>query len=383
MFAQDVITRIINVQWRIVDQQWLLGKLPVDDPGETFSYDWWNDYYQSESKDGGNWGEITSGASGLGYTVLTSGFVAFGRLAIEQEDGPPVSTPYFMWSTAAGAVSLGTLVDGVITWTLVDTLPDRVVALSYANDAFFVSYRADSDITALAVMRGGTTFMTGINPFPGVTVDSNKWGGNVAWNEETERYATVGSGYVTAGDESGFGFNSSFIWGSSSDGLSWSAGTTANAYTGIGAQYNATHHSSIAAGHGVFVAAAATKHQFEQPPFDDYVLHGAAVATSSNGSSWVAHALPGRTVSGSLEEGNTQGDGLSVVFVKTAADGGGYFMATGYETSNVEGRAPASLLWTSPDGFSWSLLRTENNMVYGALSAINSNLSDLTRIVTV
>jgi hypothetical protein len=403
-FFPDVMTRVVNVKWTEADQQWLLG-IAGPDPGNNTDAP-----LKAEANDGPAYKDKRHGVSGTKITAITDGFVDYGE--IKTADGNETRA-CFMRNEArhSSDISLGTVVDGSIRWQSAGSADGEVVAISHANDAFFIAYKTgvedDINVGRLAITRNGVNFRAGINPFP-VSIMC----GNVAYAKpkdpkDSGTYVCVGTALGDDGDPNHTSF--SLCWSVSTDGTSWSGHAEPNGLTGIGGGHlpgelnpptDLSTQSNVAYGNGLFVAAASRKNVFEGVNNAyRYVLSSCAVAVSINGSDWTLLDLPGAVVRSSHELGDRAGRSIAVRFVKdkdyrsadpvppgvTPAKIEGYFVVTGGEQggSHPGGFEPYTAKMWQGDGYGWHQIKTENSDVfhptsYAYLSAIDKKLETVT-----
>jgi hypothetical protein len=393
-YRLDPFQRIVNVQVGELDYQWVLAVKPDTQVGGGFNP--WPQPMRADAADGKTWNAVSSGASGFGLTVITAGCIAFGF--VTRNDGS--KRQCFLRAAAplenapACLVYMGTLRNGELVWQAVFTAPSSVTALSFANDAFFISHLVplgDGNFSAaVTVTRDGQTF-TRVNPFVGLETTAP---GNVAYDKKGKVYACIAMVFIDEGDA----FSSSMAWATSSDGLTWSADYQADVY-GQPGQNGSPTRTTVCFGNGIFVAAASYKNRFPRavPPFPpgtpDYVLSSCAVATSTNGKKWSIIKLPDAVVRSSLTIGDRAGDTFAVAFIRDKKDDpsgvrDGYFMACGQESGGHELTNTAKL-WRSADGLSWTLVKQQDSSVfhpvhYDALSAIAKKLpTDAAKIVII
>jgi hypothetical protein len=396
-YRLDPFQNIINCNFVLsVDQQWLLGIIGPDPHDGTPEL---RIPVKALTKEGVSYQDAKSGASGQGITVIANGCVAFGSIKTADGNG---TRSCFLRSERndSGSVFLGEISEGGIRWQEAWSAPGDVIAVSYANDAFFVSYLAAKSSTAsvdeliakLAVTRDGVGFQAGIDPFPSASGSDNHpvWCGNVVYSQKLELYVCTASDLGDDGDPNHQSYN--MCWSNSKDGTSWSDHLEPRGLTGIGGQMVA-YASIVTYGNGVFVAAIGKKNVFnittQDPPYD-YVLSSCAVAVSTSGKSWSLIGLPGAVVRSSHELGDREGWSSAVAFIKdkdveaanapppgteTTSDKiEGYFVATGVENGGSSGAGvfepTTTKMWMSTDGFGWSLLKEENSDAFSSFTYV-------------
>lgn len=396
-YSQDVLTRIVNVNWGFPAQQGLLAEYSRSgsgiDPVPT-----------AHALDSGDiFSGVNMGASGLGYTVLTTGLVCFGK----PRDGPScflACTEYNLATDVrAGTIKRGTLNDdGDLVWESTAEGGEGLVALTFAGDAFHAVYCVD-DGTFVATSFDGLIWSR-VLAFP--SQDQAVRGGTVAFNgdkKDSVGNVTEAGSYAAAGfvdiDTSGqdpayfFGFIRSLSWSaaaapppppaSGNSSLSWNFGAVSGIDEDPG--FEATHQQlplpcTAAGGKGMFVAPAYSKVKTVVQLDEDLSLVAinttAVIAVSSDGNSWSTVPLPGVTQGSYEQSGNSHG--LAVVFIRTSKDEG-YFLGSSF---NFPGSESFTMLHRSDDGSSWSEIRQSSGAFYFTLSAIAKDL-DSTTIVTI
>jgi len=407
-WALDPFQAIVNVQWSSLEEAVLgIASPPGDRVNST----------TETSEDGLEWeagfdGAISSNAAtGLGKTVVCKAekFIAYGK---------PRNGDACFITASDDTVQRGVLdPEGELTWVTVATLPGFVAdhfvgarSCSFAGGAFFVSYLRDNDaadVSYLAVSFDGETFQLGVNPFPGVVAAANGTGmdgdehpspvgGNVAYDKTNEVYVTTG-GYnrsywnqqnIGAGETTPTRFtDNNFMSASSDNGTSWTAqfdtsecsGFPPTAPGGIG---SGGSRSGVTFGNGLFVAATSFKLAYDfpsSPTFVPYKLtaYAGAVATSTNGTTWVNQRLPGTASAGWVYGALVSAGGNAVATrffkaKKNASGVPGFFVATAFESVSG-GTVAQSKLWQSENGTTWALVRTDAGKNGWILSAINKS----------
>jgi hypothetical protein len=310
-FIEDFFERIVNVRWGVkVQQQWLLGKVP-----RSISIDFTRpaDSWTAVTAAGQTFKGVSSGASLQGYTVLSKGCVAAGKIV---DPITHIAKDVFMVVGGSGPdVQFGVVDDqGALKWTPSGfALPGELIGASFAGNAFFIAYYSDSFTTRFAVSLDAATFNPAIIPFPSAeSADNGAFGGPPAFLNGV--YCAAGSFFVDDGD----GHTAiNLMWSTSKDGVTWSDGHDSTLIDGVGAD-NANHQSCIAAGNLTFGVAAAVNHKSptaEFPTADEWgIVPQAALATSSSGDDWSAAGI-GEWRS-SWELGDRGSAGVAVCFVK-------------------------------------------------------------------
>jgi hypothetical protein len=364
-YSSGVLARITAIHFptRIVvaQQQWLLGIF-----GER------NTPIKAISADGQSYDGISSGASIAGHTILSSGCVAAGQLLNER--GAPIvgGDSFIAGDSNTGSVKFGTVRSSGVDWRDVWSAPGPILAVSYANGGFFVSYEtADASKSLLAVTFDGESLISGMDPFSGIP-DAG-YGGAVAYINGT--YATVGSVRKSdPGPATSLG-GDYFMWASSLDGTNWSSGSSDLGISPLGNP--SIQQTTICVGNGIFAAAGSecTTWTAGPPgiPRPEYVLPKCAIAESTNGQRWSVQDLPDAVARGSYELGDRGGATSAVAFISTGK--GGYFVAAGNESGGSSGpgsfEPDAHKLWAGGRLILEETTAAFGSYSYGALSAID------------
>ncbi|WP_375782922.1 hypothetical protein ACE10Z_23700 [Bradyrhizobium sp. Pha-3] len=407
----DFLQSIINIKFSSgPDQQWLLAI--TNGTGTISGLNIASDV-DVLAADGARW-TAYAGASGLGFTVI-AGAVAYGKATLN--DGTTMNC-FLACDANMRSAKLGTLSNGKISWQAAWSVPTGgdhpedvfISSISYAKDRFFITFLDQNAVMNIVSTRDGKSFSVPQAPLPSRGSGTGPLGGGVAYVEtdavhQTGVFAVIG--YELQDDtetEDHLAFSAGFCWATSNNGTSWSGGKIEGVFEqpGGGGGYvgnlNLTSQSFIAAGNGVFVAAASKRNEvFEQVGvFDDegnligtrdapYILTSAAVAVSTNGTSWSLVPLPGAIFIQSNVDGDVGGTTTGVRFIQDKSyrdqrGNTGYFVACGYEGA-AQGFENAKL-WKSVDGRSWSLIRSETHHIpspaggnYVGLSAIDKVIS--------
>lgn len=406
-FAQDLLTRIINVHAAPVDQQGLIAEYPYNtDDGLGVPI--------ATAESGEAFSGVAMGASGLGYTVLTKGLVCFGK--------PRDGAACFMAAAdfdiglsfeKTASIKRGALdEDGKLKWEPAGG-GKGLVALTFAGKAFHAVYLEDKFMGATRIETSfdGKTW-NGSLGFPAETL-----GGAVAYNGTS--YASAGEfTAITAGSDPSYTLGSygNLAWATATapaeDGamsLGWSSGSINGIDDNPGSQTGAgiiavNGACTVAGGRGSFVAATYDKNKIvvEIPSGGgdtvvqrQVILQTAAAAHSTRGNSWSNTELSGVT-NGFFEfsspGGKTRLDfggsmSTAVIYVRKR-EGAGYFLCAAHSSTTVqlETNDPGttsrfSTLHRSDDGQAWSTMRTKPDCLFFTLSAIARNLAKTT-IVT-
>ncbi len=379
-YSQDVLTRIYNVHWGGVDQQGLLAEYPPLE-GTAGVMDGMPTAYALDS--GEVFEGVNAGASGLGYTVLTRGFVCFGK--------PRDGEACFIASPDASPSQRGILdEDGVLVWSNVAIGGGAgfQTALTFAGDAFFAVFQEIEGPARIATSFDGINWATA-QAFSG----KDAYGGAVAavqtaapTPEEPAKYLYVACGEIEQKDDDYGNVVQNLMWSTSTDGNTWSSGYNPGMMTEPGTWYNLLLNfaCTVAAGtvnkedgvsNDVLVAAAATKTQFVNHLTGDlYAMRRSGGAMSTTGTSW---NVTGVGINPGLDQLSW---GLAVTYCQSKDSDGGYFLMSDHEI--FSDRLGDSNLYRSADGVSWSKVRTNKNWM-ARLSAIASDLSDATKIVRI
>jgi hypothetical protein len=397
-YGEDFLQRIVNVHWRkpvvpggLVVQQGLLATFDNEEghhaPGSL----------KARALDSGQeFPDTNMGASGLGYTVLTRGLVCFGT----PRDGEPcfLACPDYFLDTGGQAevAVLRGIKSGLIgnetdhsieiAWQAVASGP--VVALTFAAGAFFVVYQNTSDggPTSIATSFDGRNF-SAAEAYP-YDIKLNQTGGAVAGlvvnqtDPSRPRTTYVSCGSLDADvdpDNPYFGIQTNLAWATSSTGLGWgydgNMDVVGDPGSFVGQTGGTNVASAVAAGNGLFVAAATHKTVVLNDAGLPYVTHQGAVATSTSGSGWSTTALPGAVTATK----NTYSSTSCVVFVQTDVDlktgqPTGYFLCGGHGyDGNISDFSPFGGVWRSVDGHGWSHI-IPNRIYNVTLSAIAKDL---------
>lgn len=367
-YGEDFFQRIVGVHWptkappQFIAEQALISTELKNafalDSGDTFS-------------------GMNTGASGFlksskAWTVLTAGLVAFGK--------PRDGDACFM---VCSDRTSGTIQRGIedvggesgIAWSTVYSVPaNSLYALSFAGNAFFISYSSDTGHpSSCAVSFDGENFtelgnIYSVSGTPG-SVANNGIG-----------YAAIGDFPNNPSAPAIVADDDSMMWSSSNDGTSWSGGHSSpeTANPGISIALN----PSLAGGMGRFVGAADDHSKlFPYSDTQQTNMSTAAAAVSSDGRSWTTAALPGAVVgyydNVSLVHGDSNAQ--SVCFVRTTGSNG-YFVMTGIGVHQPEGTFE-SYIWRG-NGSSWSLVQSIGPDTgldsFTAVSAIARDLSSTT-----
>jgi hypothetical protein len=394
-YGEDFLQRIVAVHWPrarrpsglFLPQQGLIAYFDNDNGGHG------GEVYAVALDSGQKFSGINMGASGMGYTVLTGGLVCFGQPL----GGDPcfMACPDYQPDNGGAEVeilrgtrsNLASNVDDPsleIQWQSVTHGP--VLALTFAAGGFFAVYQSqDGGPTSIASSFDGKNFSVE-SAYP-YNPDLNQHGGAVAGLRDRGGRAV----YVSCGSldveevEPGnpyYGLKLNLAWATSSSGTGWSYAANesqlSNPGSFVGSTGGTNLASAVAAGNGIFVAAATDKKVImsdADPPLP-YVTHTGAVATSGSGSGWSTIILPGAVPAGQ----NSYSSASCVTFVQTALDpktglSAGYFLCggAGYDGNTVD-FSPASGVWRSADGSGWS--QVISNRIYPVtLSTIARDLS--------
>lgn len=390
----DFLTRIVNVSWDLIDQQGLLAEyLPGSGAPDFESI---SEVMQGTPTayaldSGRTFPGVNMGASGLGYTVFTRGLVCFGK----PRDGDAcfVVAPEFGYYEGSDALKKGILDEsGELVWSAMGSGGSgKLVALTFAEDAFFATYYDVLTRTTTIATFDGHVWSSG-SAFP-ASGDLGAQGGAVAATfriikDEDGKDKKIVT-YVAAGqisqDNSEFANSASnLMWATSTDGSTWSSSSNMGMMAEPGTFYDiiSNYACTIAAGaisanKQIFAAAAATKTlvpdpnptELDPPPLP-FAMRTAGAAVSETGSDWATITLPG-----ALEAGLDQLSwGLAVTFVTTKEDNG-YFLMSDHEyiTGDPGHAIPKSNLYKSSDGRTWSKMRSNINWM-STLSAIDKDL---------
>jgi hypothetical protein len=406
-YRLDPYQNIVNVNFATLKQTWLLStSMKIVDGGDTAHGD---PPWTTTTGQDGSYGNYMQGASGSGFTVITKGGIAYGKITLASG----VKRGVFMWADlegwnsdggSSGEVKMGIVQNGIIQWSTVYTAPPStlggsyVAAVSYANEKFFVTYRiwsSESMSTFVAVTSNGTSW---------TTAATCNGGNNVVYLEDEELYAMAGKEFFDGGDPEGTEFVDTLTWAISTNGTSWSTGKSSSATSGPGGAIY-LGPTNIAAGNGVFVTASSTKHTFTntaggEPQDGQYVLQKSAVAVSTNGQTWTTISLPNGVVAGGPQRheiGDISSAGLAVVFVKDknldmgdptithednpeSNERTGYFIATDY--AGFASGITISNVYTSVDGFSWgAIMSGQGNTDDGSCAPLHFSLTAIAKDV--
>lgn len=426
-YSQDAVTNIINVQWASGGRA-VLGLSDASGFRTDVSDD------EGASWDEGYGAGTTTAAEGLGFTVVgLNKLVVFSDFVVDPEH-PEIMPPDDCFMAAGlSSVQRGVLNeagDG-IEWTTVFTVDGEITALCFAGKAFFISYKKNADYfdaVYLAVSFDGVNVIQNINPFTSIPFEgggsggvgdgdvANPFAGCVAYDPVHGVYCITGE-YLRnytykvfegedfdAGDIFAGQSEPNFMSAKSSNGLSWTAsydetqtyGSTIDppsAGAGMGMQ-SGNIYMSITWGKGRFVSVIGEKLNYQVGPFGDELppypingLVGCGIATSTDGNSWSHQLLPGATVQGQTEAGDTSFNGYSygVIFIETEGtdilgNPEGYFLAIGNESRSTPS-THHSKVWKSADGITWSLVRSEDGTIFFShLSAADSDDSNVVLI---
>ena len=388
-YGEDMFQRIVAVHWpkrrlptEAVVQQGLMAVYENDMGGIDRAT------LRAVALDSGQTFEgVLTGASGMGYTVLTKGLVCFGKpingepcfLACPDYYGGGVNAS-IMRGVKSGLI--GTMDDPSIEIGWGEVTSGNVVALSFAAGAFFVVYQSnDGGPTSIATSYDGISFSTNqaypYDPGPGQV------GGSVAGLMDSvgnTRFVSCGSLESDIDNSSPYyGIQLNLAWSTSSSGLNWSYGANTNWIADPGSFVGSTGGtnvaSAVAAGNGIFVAAATSKDVVINDAGLPYVTHNGAVATSSSGSSWNTIRMPGAVPATK----DSYSSSSCVTFVQINQDKKGlpigYFLCGGYGyDGNKTDFSPNGGVWRSPDGSSWSQILQHRKYTTN-LSAIAKDLS--------
>lgn len=403
----DFLTEIVNINWDVEEQALLVtSSNPLIavalDTGETFS-------------------GVNSGASGQlllnTFTVLSKGIVVYGK--------PRNGDACFMACVDEITILRGVQdIDGDmegIVWSPIHSVPltsgRGLTALSFAGDAFFITYSTDTDyLPFCAVSFDGVSFSEIGNIYPSVPLldvggepNEEKISGAIAHNGTS--YAAAGMFDTTPSHYSPTleitPADYAMMWGFSGDATNWSSGYSPDEVTNPGANpapvftdvpggfTSTVGFTNIAGGNGLFVAAATTREGpfIVQKPTETFTIATtrptASAAISSNGSSWITIRLPGAIQGNYIYDAvssiniyNSRSVAASVAFIKTGAKSG-YFVisATGDVEEHSVQTSAGSWCWKG-DGSSWSLVKQAGEDNFGTVSAIAKDLSS-TKIVRI
>jgi hypothetical protein len=386
----DFLTRVVNVKWTGAPEQGLLAT------GSVFSLD---TMVAIALDTGESFPGISCGATGNAITVLTSGIVVFG----EPRDGDAC----FMACIDGRTILRGIDDDkGGIAWSPIHNVAG-LTALSFAKDAFFVTYSMDKTTDPLCALSfDGQSFSEIGNIYSSVppSPPDLRFSGAIAHNgtgyAAAGMYQAIPSQYDQNGADVFFPDDYSMMWAFSNNGTAWGSGYSPNETTNPGANPVGapladfiSAYTNIAGGAGLFVAAATTRIPWVAIPVEDTGTHNimvtratASAAVSDDGHSWTTIPLPG-VIEGDYSDRGTKNNSSysdSVAFIKTENNGsGGYFLisSNGILTQG-EFERPAVSWCHKGDGHSWSLIKSDTGGAngYGTVSAIAKDLSS-TRIV--
>lgn len=387
-YSQDALTRIYNVHWGLAAQQGLLAEYPPG-PGapdfESISEVLKGTPTAYALGSGQVFPGVNMGASGLGYTVLTRGLVCFGTP--RGGDACFLACPGFYagnYELKRGALDE----NGRLTWSGAGS-GGRLVALSFAEDAFFaVYYNLEADITTIATSFDGLTWSSA-PAFPS-SGDLGAYGGAVAATSKIDDNDKKIITYVAAGDilQDNSGFRNSvsnLMWAISSDGAAWVSGSNMGMMAEPGTKYDLlfNYTCTIAAGaviannkvRKLFVVAAGTKTLIPDPHgLAPFAMLTSAPAVSETGSAWNVAAV-------GLPAGLDQiSFGLAAAYCRETVDSG-HFLMTDHEyiTGEAGHAIPNSNLYKSSDGSTWSKIKTNTNWM-ATLSAIDKDLRTIVNI---
>lgn len=371
-YLLDPYQNIVNVNWGSVTEQFLLG---LNAPSTTGTH-----FTQAEAEDGTIWADKSFGASGLGLTVISAGCIAFGYVT----DSNGNKTRCFMRAQTPSEfgheprkIYMGTVFEGELTWSEVYEVPDNVVAVSFANDAFFISYPA-----GIVVTRDGQSFVDVGNPFGSFSLSTPPT--SVAYLPPKKKsdpgiYCCVASVAVSeiSGDVLVSGF--SLAWATSRNGTSWSADYQPDVFLEPGGVNAIPPNTSITVGNGKFYVAGAGKHTFSDEE-GEFVLSSAAVYTSIDGRSWAKTELPGSQMNPSRPVRVDSSFGIVFVRDPTVKGTKGYFIVTAQSTGGPS-FTDNSRVYRSYDGLSWTQIRSMNSDVFDAkrwnvVTAISKKTTD-------
>lgn len=393
--GQDIVTRIVNIQWSLVDQQGLLAEYPPG-PGAPESEaigEVMNGTPTAFALDSGqSFPGVNMGASGLGHTVLTPGLVCFGT----PRDGAScfIAAPGFKYlSGGSDALKRGFLNEsGDLVWESTGGGGGKLMALSFAEDAFFATYvdfSGDSPKTNIATSFDGETWSSG-SAFPSISSRQAAHGGAVAATfkiikdedgADKKLVTYVAAGEIEQDNSEIANSVSNLMWATSSNGSAWNSGSNTGTMAEPGTWYNFIFNyactvaaGSISTGKQIFVAAAGTKTSIANPNNPDlpYAMLTSAPAVSETGSGWSVTAV-------GLPAGLDQiSFGLAVTYCRRK-DKSGYFLMSDHEyiTGELGHAVPNSNLYKSSDGRTWSKIRTNKNWM-ATLSAIAKDLNATT-----
>lgn len=396
----DFLTRIINVSWGLVDQQGLLAEYPPGPGAPDFEsiQDVMKGTPIAYALDSGRtFPGVNMGASGLGYTVLTPGLICFGK----PRDGDAcfLACPGFEYYASYGgsdALKKGILDDdGKLVWSGTGGGGGKLLALTFAEDAFFAIYDDTATAsTTIATSFDGDIWLSG-SAFP-ASGDLGALGGAVAAtfkivkdedNKDKKIVTYVAAGLIVQDNSEFRNSHSNLMWATSINGHEWISNSNMGmlAEPGIWFDIINDYACTIASGsvdkdRQVFVAAAATKTEVPDPrpfvpPLPPFAMLTTGAAVSETGNEWDTIKLPGALAAGLDQESW----GLAVTFVQTETNG--YFLLSDHELiSGGLGHAiPQSNLYKSFDGRTWSKIRTNNNWMT-TLSTIAKDLGATTII---
>jgi hypothetical protein len=415
--GEDFFDRIVNVHWP------KRGPILSDEPEQALVVTNSDVVTATALDTGETFSGVMCGASGrlassdgiftTRFTVLSSGLVVYGK--------PANGEACFMACLNGTTILRGThsSISGEapsISWDTVYTAAGdiRTCGLSFGGGAFFVLTQTADDDIRCAVSADGKSFSGGGNPFAGVPTD------DITKNRQTGSVASNGKGLFAATGEvsrtPNFGIpddsitsaDDSMMWGSSSDGTSWSTGYSPDEITDPGQLAGGTLLGSsecsamatVAGGNGIFVSVATQRTKFFWfrsgiPATTRYVTRPtAAAAVSSDGNSWNTIPLPGAIVANYIlvEAGNpsvntdnrSQADAVAFIKIGEIASGVpnvppvpfGYFVMTanGAHIDNINDGG----CWRG-DGHSWSRVMSGVTF-FGHVSAIAKDLNQTTII---
>jgi hypothetical protein len=384
----DFLQRIINVHWGTeIDQQGLLSaRVGIGNPpaigvaGPPIA---------SALDSGDTFENVSSGASGLGYTVLTKGLVCFGQPR-DADACFILSSGLYDPGTLSTTLKKGTLgEDGKLVWQTVASKAVNLAALTFAGNAFFAVYANNFDYTTIIETSFDGITWTSVHSFTPSSDKTPMAGGAVAAIENkdnppsgTQPFQYVSVGVVTQKDDSYRGPTTNLAYATSRTRDDWNfgfnPGMTANpgSFTSVFTT-GSNQASTVAGGNGKFIAAATLKTTFMEDVGGTpvpVVVGAAAVANSTTGRDWTTMALPGAFPGNQ----DTNSNSTAVTFVRTKDDDG-YFLcaALGFARGDAN---PTSWLWKSSTGDDWTLIRSDRNF-YWTLSVIAKDLSATTIVV--
>lgn len=344
-FAQLFPEQIVNVQWGLEEQ--VLISIEKGDDTILYNID------EVEFRRG------RTAASGLGYTVISDGYIAFG--GVRDEDS---FVSCFIASHAAstdlskGTIKTDDLGQTELVWTSAGGVPgDEIRGISFCNGFFFITSRQIGDPPTLYI-----TYSTDAKKFKSSSFMSGADDcGTVACNlqdKDNPIYCCVGMG---PGGDPNYSVHYS---ATSRDGLSWSDGRGSMAFSEDAPQ--------VAFGKGTFVSGGFNYSVVTEVIDDEEFLVGTGQALSSasksgsNFSPGAALAIPGGTAKAASFGG-------SAIFAKGRGKEG-YFVliaeASGEDSpdSVVAFKSSSGSIWSRVG--SWGRPDDVDSSRFGSLSVI-------------